>query len=64
MIDQQTAKISALSSENVGNYEFLTGEDVLLEKQLCIQRVATVKKFEYSPSNSELKKQTVIAKKQ
>ena len=27
--DRQTAKISALSSRDVGKYEFLTGEDVL-----------------------------------
>ena len=28
-LDRQTANISALSSGNVGKYEFLTGEDVL-----------------------------------
>ena len=30
--DTQTANISALSSENRSRYEFLTSEDVLLEK--------------------------------
>ena len=33
-LDRQTAKISALSSENVGKYEFLTGKGVLPEKIL------------------------------
>ena len=36
----------ALSSQNLGNYEFLT----------------TIKRFEYSSSDSELKKQTDFAK--
>ena len=30
--DRQTAKMSALSSENVSKYEFLTDKDVLPEK--------------------------------
>ena len=30
-LDRQTSKISALSSENVSKYEFLTGKDVLAE---------------------------------
>ena len=34
ILNRQTAKISALSSENVRNYEFLTGKDVLPEKGL------------------------------
>ena len=33
-IDRQTDKISALSSENVSKYEFLTDKDVLREKKL------------------------------
>ena len=33
-LDRQTAKISALSSRNVGKYEFLIGEDVLLQNGL------------------------------
>ena len=33
-LDRQTAKISALSSGNVSKYEFLTGKDVLPEKDL------------------------------
>ena len=40
-LDKQTAKISALSSVNVGKYEFLTGEDVLPE----IRKEGTMKRF-------------------
>ena len=32
-LDRQTAVISALSSINVSKYEFLTGKDVLPEKE-------------------------------
>ena len=56
-------KLSALSSQNVGKYEFLTSEDVLPEKGLS-EKDATIKKFEYSPSGSEMKKQTGITKDQ
>ena len=42
--DRQTAKILALSSGNVGKYEFLTGEDVLPEKQL-LEKAATIKRL-------------------
>ena len=33
-IDRKTAKISALLSGNVSKFEFLTGKDVLPEKDL------------------------------
>ena len=33
-LNSQTAKISALSSENARNYKFLTGKDVFSEKDL------------------------------
>ena len=62
-LDRQTAKISALSSGNVGKYEFLTGKDVLPEKDL-LEKIATVKRLEYSPLGKELKAQNDIAKKQ
>ena len=42
--DRETAKISALSSENFSKYEFLTGKDVLPEKDL-LEKAATMKKF-------------------
>ena len=52
----------ALSSGNVSKYDFLTGEDVLLEKYL-LEKSATIKIFECLPLGSELKKQTDIAEK-
>ena len=62
-LDRQTAKISAFLSGNVSKYEFLTSKDVSQEKSL-LEKAATTKKFEYSPSGKELKAQTDIAKKQ
>ena len=62
-LDRQTVKISALSSANVSKYEFLTGKDVLLEKEM-LQKAVTIKSFEYVALDTELKKQTDIAKKQ
>ena len=59
---RQIAKILALSSGNVGKYEFLTGEKVLPEKGV-LEKAATIKRFEYSPLGSELKKQIDIANK-
>ena len=51
-------------SRNVNKYEFLTGEDVLSEKEL-LKGAATIKRFKYSLLGSELKKkQTYIVKKQ
>ena len=43
-LDRKAAKISALSSNNVDKYEYLTGEDLGL-KQSTVEQV----KFEYSP---------------
>ena len=42
-LDRETAKISALSSGNIGKYKFLTGKDVLPEIGL-LQKAATFKK--------------------
>ena len=47
-LDRETAKISALSSGNVSKYEFLTGKDVLPEKDL-LEKAATMKRFGYYP---------------
>ena len=52
--------MSALSSRNVGKYEFLTSKDVLPEKDL-LEKAAAIERFEYSSLGSELKKQTGIA---
>ena len=63
VLDRQTAKISALSSGNFSKYEFLTGKDVLPEKDL-LEKAAAMKRFKYSPLGKELKKQTSVAEKQ
>ena len=62
-LHRQTAKISALSSENVSKYEFLTAKDVLPEKDL-LEKAAALKRFEYPPLGKKLKAQADIAKKQ
>ena len=56
-LDRQTAKISALSLVNVCKFEFLTGKDVLPEKDL-LEKAVIKKRFEYSPLGQELKGQT------
>ena len=43
-LDRNAAKISALSSNNLDKYEYLTGEDLGL-KPSTVERA----KFEYSP---------------
>ena len=43
-LDRKTAKISALSSENVSKHEFLTGKDVLPEKDL-LEKADKMKKL-------------------
>ena len=53
-LDRQTAKSLALSTGNVGKYEFLTGEDVVPEKD-WLEKAATIKRFEYSSLGYELK---------
>ena len=62
-LDRQTAKIYTLSSGNVSKYDFLTGKDVLPEKDL-LEKAALIKRFEYLPLGKDLKAQTDIAKKQ
>ena len=56
---RQTVKIFTLSSRNVSKYEFLTGEDVLLGKEL-LEKSAAIKRFEYSPLDNKLKKQISV----
>ena len=46
-LDRQITKIAALSLGNVSNYEFLTGKDVLPEKNL-LGKAPTIKRFGYS----------------
>ena len=45
-LDRQTAKILALSLENIGKYEFLMCENVLPKKEL-LEKPAAIKIFEY-----------------
>ena len=51
----------ALSSGNVSKHGFLSGE-VVLPKKGILEKAAAIKRFEYSPLGSGLKKQTDIAK--
>ena len=62
-LDRQTTNISALSWQSVSKYKFLTGKDVLPEKDLQ-KKAVTMKRFEYLLSGKELKTQTDVAKKQ
>ena len=62
-LDRQSAEISPLSSGNVSKYQFLTGKDVLPEKEL-LEEAGTMKRFEYSLLHKELKAQTDITKRQ
>ena len=43
-LDREAAKISALSSNNLNKYEYLTGEDLVLKPSTIEQT-----RFEYSP---------------
>ena len=56
-LDRQAAKIAAFSSGNVSKCGFLSGKDVLPENDL-LYKAATIKRFEYSPLGSKLKRQT------
>ena len=60
-LDKKIVNISAFSSGNVSEYEFLTGQDVLPGTDL-LQKADAVKIFEYLVK--KLKTQTDIAKKQ
>ena len=46
--------MSALSSGNISKYEFLTDKDDLLKKDL-LEKVATMRRFDYSPLGKILK---------
>ena len=53
-INREAAKISALSSEKIDKYEYLTGEDILPSDQRRVIEQAT---FTYSPLGKVLEKQ-------
>ena len=52
-----------MSPGKVSKYEFLTGKDVLPKRDL-LEKSAAIKRFEYSLSEKELKKQTSVAENQ
>ena len=54
-INRGAAKISALSSGKVDNYEYLTGEEILPSNQ---QQIIEQAKFTYSPLGRAFQKQT------
>ena len=62
-LDRQTTKLFALSSVNISKQEFLTGKDVLPEKEL-LEKPAAIKRFEYSPLGKLVKKQASVKEKQ
>ena len=53
-INKEAAKISALLSEKIDKYEYLTGEEILSSDQ---SRIIEQAKFTYSPLSKAFKKQ-------
>ena len=53
-INREAAKISALSSDKIDKYEYLTGEEILPSNQ---QQTIQQAKFNYSPLGKALEKQ-------
>ena len=60
-INKEAAKKSALSSEKIYKYEYLTGEEILPSNQRQIIKQA---KFTYSPLRKAFEKQTKTAEEQ
>ena len=60
-INREAAKISALSSGKIDNYEYLTGEKILPSNQ---QQIIEQAKFTYSPLGKALEKQIKTIKDQ
>ena len=54
-INRETAKISALSSGKIDNYQYLTGEEILPSNQ---QQIIEQAMFTYSPLGKAFEKQT------
>ena len=54
-INREAAKISALSSDKIDQYECLTGEEILSSNQ---QQIIGQAKFIYSPLGKAFEKQT------
>ena len=60
-INRKVAKILALSSGKFGQYEYLTGEEILPSDQ---RRVIQQAMFSYSPLGKTLEKQTKVVENQ
>ena len=56
---ERLQKISALSSDKIDKYEYLTGEEILLSTQ---QQIIEQAKFTYSPLGKAVEKQTKTIK--
>ena len=56
-INRKAAKISALLSDKIHKYEYLTGEDILPSNQ---QQITEQEKFTYSPLGKDFEKQIKI----
>ena len=56
-INREVAKISALSSDKINKYEYLTGEEILPSNQ---KQTIEQAKFTYSPLKKALEKQTKL----
>ena len=59
-INREAAKISALSSNKIGKYEYLTGEEILPSNQ---KQIIEQVEFTYSPLRKTFQKQTKKHKK-
>ena len=59
-INRDAAKISALSSNKIDKYEYLTGEDILLSNQ---QQIIEQARFTFSPLGKAVEKQSKIKEK-
>ena len=53
-LNREAAKISALSSDKIDKYEYLTGEEILPSNQ---QQIIQQAKFSYSPLGKAFEKQ-------
>ena len=60
-MDRQTAKISPLTSRNISKYELLTGR--CFTRKDFSEKTAAIKRSEYLPLGSDLKKQISVAEK-
>ena len=60
-INREAANTSALSSDKIDKYEYLTGKEILPSNQ---QQIIQQAKFTYSPLGKALEKQTLKIKEE